>query len=79
VAARPGRCGDLCPEEEAAAFEGLPVIAYSAQTLFNALRRADALGLEQIFARVPEPEGMGLAVVNRLQKAAGDRQLRVES
>lgn len=46
---------------------------YSAQArdLFDALRHMDDIGAETVYARCPEPNGVGLAVYNRLMRAAG--------
>ncbi|NLF27119.1 MAG: threonylcarbamoyl-AMP synthase [Clostridiales bacterium] len=44
-----------------------------AAALFRALREADRLGAEQILCECVEPEGVGLAVMNRLLRAAGFR------
>ena len=41
-----------------------------AKHIFDALRRVDKMGAKQVFARFPENEGMGLAVFNRLLRAA---------
>ena len=43
-----------------------------ASNLFDALRKADSLGASAIFAQVPAEDGLGLAVANRLKKAAGN-------
>lgn len=48
-----------------------------ARRLFSALREADALGCEVIYARVPPKEGLGLALCNRLYRAAGGRVLNI--
>jgi L-threonylcarbamoyladenylate synthase len=42
-----------------------------AHMLFAALRDADKLGAEIIYAPKPEPSGVGLALLNRLLRAAG--------
>ena len=42
-----------------------------AHNLFAALRDADKLGAKTVFARCPERTGVGLAVYNRLIRAAG--------
>lgn len=55
----------------------IPHIAYGntpeeqAAELFAALRRFDEIGARQVYARCPETEGVGLAVYNRLLRAAG--------
>lgn len=42
-----------------------------AQRLFEALRSLDEMNARVVYARCPKPEGMGLAVYNRLIRAAG--------
>ncbi|WP_040195758.1 L-threonylcarbamoyladenylate synthase [Candidatus Soleaferrea massiliensis] len=57
----------------------LPCVSYGSETdslsqakgLFGALRRLDELGAKQVFARMPSKTGVGLAVYNRLIRAAG--------
>lgn len=41
-----------------------------AKHIFDALRKVDKIGAKKVFARFPENEGMGLAVFNRLLRAA---------
>ncbi len=48
-----------------------PNIEHLAQTLFAQLRQLDADGVEVILCVLPPPEGLGLAVRDRLQRAAG--------
>lgn len=48
-----------------------------AARLFAALRRFDELGVDVILAEGVEPQGVGLAVMNRLRRAAGNRVERV--
>lgn len=48
-----------------------------AQRLFSLLRELDEKGAEIIFARAPREEGLGLAVYNRLLRAAGFNELTV--
>ena len=43
----------------------------NARRLFHALRAMDEAGVKRIWAQSPDTAGMGLAVVNRLDKAAG--------
>ena len=45
--------------------------AEQARRVFDALRAFDGTEAEQIWAQGPEPSGIGLAVANRLNKAAG--------
>ena len=42
-----------------------------AQRVFDALRTFDATSATHIFAQCPDEAGLGLAVANRLKKAAG--------
>lgn len=42
-----------------------------AHNLFSALRELDEMGLETVYARCPETDGVGLAVYNRLIRSAG--------
>lgn len=42
-----------------------------AQRLFDALRELDKIGAETVYARCPDADGVGLAVYNRLLRAAG--------
>ena len=53
---------------------------YSAQArdLFESLRHLDDIGAQTVYARCPEPNGVGLAVYNRLMRAAGFEVLRLE-
>ena len=44
-----------------------------ASHLFDALRKADSLNVSAIYSQVPPEEGLGLAVANRIIKAAGSR------
>ncbi len=69
----------LTVEENAKEYiEGVNVILGSmdnlstvAKNLFEALRRCDDLGADLIFAEGYEEKGVGLAIMNRLNKAAG--------
>ena len=45
--------------------------AEQASRLFDALRQADSLNATIIYAQVPQEEGFGIAVANRIRKAAG--------
>ena len=68
----------LCYDEDLTHIE-IPVIAYGkrddysaqAKRLFDALRQADAHGYKTVLARCPGMDGVGLAVFNRLIRAAG--------
>lgn len=56
----------------------LPCVTYGcaddpltqSQRLFSALRELDEQGANTVYARCPQPSGVGLAVFNRLQRAA---------
>ena len=49
-----------------------------AEHLFDDLRRADELGVSDIYVRCPSAEGVGLAVMNRLLRAAEFRIIQVD-
>ena len=51
--------------------------AEQARELFDALRELDEMGAQTVFARCPEPRGVGLAVYNRLIRAAGFEVLHI--
>lgn len=67
----------LCFEGEENAIP-LPCVTYGwiddplsqSQRLFSALRELDERGARQVYARCPQQQGVGLAVFNRLQRAA---------
>lgn len=48
-----------------------------AEHLFDDLRTADALGMKEVYVRCPHEEGVGLAVLNRLLRAAEFRVIEV--
>lgn len=48
-------------------------IATQAQMIFDCLRAFDETDVQQIWAQCPPDDGLGLAVANRIQKAAGFR------
>lgn len=48
-----------------------------AKELFDALRKLDELGAKRVFARMPQRDGVGMAVYNRLIRAAGFEILRL--
>jgi len=49
-----------------------------AKKLFDALRKADELGAKKVYARIPHKNGIGLAVYNRLIRAAAFHILDLE-
>ena len=73
--------GILCDEERYALFSKSPAVVLSlgardnpdvqAHRLFAALRQFDRTDVRHIWAPVPQKKGVGLAVYNRLMKAAG--------
>lgn len=71
--------GVLCFDEYAHLFPGCTVEQLGsaerpeeqARHVFGALRRFDGTAVSAIWAQCPHSEGMGLAVANRLNKAAG--------
>lgn len=71
------KCAVMCFEGEENAVP-LVSVTYGAQAdsasqargLFSALRRVDELGIETVYARCPQSDGVGLAVYNRLLRAA---------
>ena len=48
-----------------------------ARNLFSALRRADSMNPDIIVAEGVEEKGIGVAIMNRLRKAAGERVYRI--
>lgn len=60
---------DKIPENFNAVFYGESSID-QAKNLFSVLRRLDELGAKTVFARVPSSDGVGLAVYNRILRAA---------
>ncbi len=78
--ARGEKVGALLADEDRAALDGLPVETGSlgpegspqeaAQRLFAELRRLDGLGVDVILSRQPARQGLGLAVWDRLFRAA---------
>ncbi len=72
-------CGVICYDEFAPLFSDVTTQLFGsfqnkmeqAQKVFNALRAFDETAVKQIFAQCPDPDGLGLAVGNRLKKAAG--------
>ncbi len=51
---------------------------HQARSLFTALRRVDALGKKRCYAMLPDDKGIGLAVRNRLMRAADFRVIESE-
>ncbi|MDY3282147.1 L-threonylcarbamoyladenylate synthase [Dysosmobacter sp.] len=71
--------GVICFDEYAGLFDGHEVHTLGssgdkltqAQRVFDALRSFDNSGVTEIFAQCPDNRGLGLAINNRLKKAAG--------
>lgn len=78
-------CVVLCFAGEEAKFD-VPAVVYGssdddssqAQGLFGALRRLDEMGATTAFARCPRKNGVGLAVYNRLLRAAAFQEISLE-
>ncbi|MEX2176967.1 MAG: L-threonylcarbamoyladenylate synthase, partial [Pirellulaceae bacterium] len=71
VLARPGQ---ICPET--AGLTIIPVPADDeglARVLYAALRQVDALGCDWVLVALPNEQGIGAAIADRLRKAAGPR------
>lgn len=72
--------GALCFDEDLASLT-VPAVSYGsrndgltqAQRLFDSLRQLDEMGIETVYAACPNPVGIGLAVYNRLLRAAAFR------
>jgi L-threonylcarbamoyladenylate synthase len=87
AAARAAGCrtGVLTYEEHAGFYDADAVVVCgslarpgeAARRLYAALREFDARGIGRIWAEGCPPEGIGLALMNRLAKAAGGRIVRV--
>lgn len=79
------QCCVLCFDEEIEALHGgslIPVgtrddLATQAKRLFAALREADATDAEIIYAHLPPKEGLGLALYNRMIRAAAHTVLKI--
>ena len=79
------KCCVLCYDEEIAPLSGgifIPVgarddLAAQAKRLFAALREADATDAEIIYAHLPPMQGLGLALYNRMIRAAAHTVLKI--
>ena len=77
--------GVICFDEFAPLFEGRVIHplgpmndkSIQAQRVFGALRTFDTTEVSDIFAQCPDEAGLGLAVGNRLKKAAGFKIIKV--
>ena len=78
--------GVICFDEYAGLFPGCPVEAIGpvsdkarqARRVFDALRAFDSTDVDAIYAQCPPDAGLGLAVANRLKKAAGFQIVALE-
>lgn len=72
-------CGVICYDEFMPLFADVTARCFGsmqnkqeqARSVFDALRSFDDTDVKQIYAQCPDPTGLGLAVGNRLKKAAG--------
>ena len=79
------KCAILCYHEEMALLENKNIIDIGrsgdletqAQTLFTALRDADDFGVDVIYAHLPDKSGIGLALYNRMIRAAAHTVIKV--
>lgn len=77
-ASKNAKCAVLCYSEELSSLEGARLIdvgakddlATQAQRLFSSLRDADKLDCDILYAHLPQKDGIGLALYNRLIRAA---------
>lgn len=85
---RIGKVGVLVPEEVRADFKGLDIeienlgsfndLERVARSLFSRIRNLDNRGVDYILTLAPPREGIGLAIYDRLYKAAGSRTIEVD-
>jgi L-threonylcarbamoyladenylate synthase len=85
---RGSKIGVMVPKEELSYFTDEDVVAVGlgpfttmetvARNLFAAMRALDKKGVDYIFALAPGKEGIGLAVFDRLFKAAGSQLIEVD-
>ncbi len=79
------KCCVLCYDEEISALSGgtlIPIgarddLATQAKRLFAALRESDATDAEIIYAHLPPMQGLGLALYNRMIRAAAHTVLKI--
>ena len=78
-------CGILCFDEDKTQLADKNVLTFGkhddedtqARELFDKLRMFDSLDVDRIYARMPSEQGVGLAVYNRLIRAAGFDVIKV--
>lgn len=79
------RCAILCYDEESKLLDGellLPIgrrgdLKTHAKMLFARLRECDSLYPDVIYAHIPDKEGLGLALYNRMIRAAAHTVLKI--
>ena len=87
VAAKKENCVILCYSEEFDRLRGARLIDVGAQDdlqtqshrLFGALREADGMGADIIYAHLPTTSGLGLALYNRMIRAAAHTVKRIST
>ena len=81
------KTGILLFEDEIPSFEDISAVLISlgehtpeaeAQSLFARLREIDAYGCDVLYARLPDKAGIGLALYNRMIKAAGHSIIKLD-
>ena len=80
------RVGALLPDNEISALDGLDArieslgadLAAVSRNLYAALRTLDAAGLDLLLTHTYDDEGLGLALNDRLRRAAGGSLRQVE-
>ena len=70
---------ELFPEQEVHTLGPSDDKLIQAQRVFDALRTFDASSVTEIYAQCPDNRGLGLAIGNRLKKAAGFHVLEADS
>lgn len=81
------KCAILCYTEEAEALDPgmlLPIgkrgdIKAHAKMLFSRLRECDSLSPDVIYAHIPDREGLGMALYNRMIRAAAHTVLKIDN
>ena len=81
------RCAILCYDEEASLLRNdllLPIgkrgdLKMHAKLLFSRLRECNSLSPEIIYAHIPDKDGIGLALYNRMIRAAAHSVLKIEN
>ena len=68
---------DLPLREPVLCYGGQEDHAAQAERLFDLLRQLDRTGAKKVYIHAPAPDGVGLAVYNRLIRAAAFRVVEV--